>query len=877
LTLGGETLAAASFHLTPDGAKTAKLFFSAKAPGRTDIRFDGALETGSAARLAGDLDLRAVDTARFLQWFVRGAPSLSSVAGAAPFRAFEVKGRVEMSRAGFLGRDLKIIADRSHLSGLVSLLRESAAVRPRLAVHLHSEELDIESLPDFSRSGAALNGVDLSLKLSARALRLARFGGGKVESGRISIDLQRDGERLQLNQLDIAGLGGADVWVKGEMLAGSSRIEGELRAQRLSEFSQLLQRVFPGAWSDALAARAVSLSPAHLRLSAAAAGPSSNLSLQALRSFSLQGEANGTRLEGSFKPGAAEAGGRFELSAANPQAHVIMQQAGLAATAMAGGAGRASLIMNGVDTQAGFSIDGASLSFKGTVKQMFPAPDIDGSIAAAGENITPFLTAIGLARAVAPPARDASIAAGIETRLRWRGDSISLSALRGHVAKARLAGDLSWTRGGGGIEHARMVQGRLQFDKLDLAALALLITGAPAASPSSVAETSGLNITWSRQAFAPALFNLPVARIEVNAGELTLNENFKGEGARFILQTASSQLALNDLRVKLSGGALTGRAELRRGGAEVSLSGAVSYEGAYGFGRAIAATGTWRLEFAGTGASPAALVSGLAGRGAGHVKTLTIEAASAKAVESTMARAQKEKLDVSVKSVAAHLEKALAQDKFVLKDARFSIALAGGQARVEPEREGARHPFSMQIDVRGMSVSARLDLRAIQTPADWKGPAPQVSLVFEGKPDAPMRRIEAASLVNALAARAIEREALRVELLEMDIRERALFNRYAKLQEFMTRREAELAAWRAEREREAAELQRKIEDEQRKAEAEAKRKEVEEARKLEAERKKREAEAARRGKVEAQTRPAAQTPTAPAPGAPLQLTPVAPR
>lgn len=874
LTLGGETLGDVAINLEPDGANSARLLFSARAPGRTDIRFEGALETGSAAQLTGDLNVRARDLERFWQWFARGSPALAKVSGAIAFRDFGINGRVEFSRSGFLGRDLSIIADRSQFSGLVSLLRDSNAPRMRLAVHLQSQELDLDGLPDFSRSGAALNGIDLSLKLYARAMRLARFGGGKIDSGSIDIDLQRDGDRLSLNQLDIAGLGGADLSLKGEMQPSGSSFEGELRAQRLTEFAQLLQRIAPGVWSDALAARAVALSPANIRISAVAASAAASLSLHSLRSFALQGEANGTRLTGSFKPGAAAAQNRFELSAANPQAHVILRQAGVPAAAMTGGAGRASLVMTGEEAQAGFSFDGAALSFKGPVKKIFPAPDFDGAFTAGGKDIAPLMAALGLARPAAPRLQNSAMAASLEGRLRWRGENISLTALRGTVGHTRISGDLYMDRGNSS-QGSGEIKGKLQADRLDLASLASLITGAPGSAPERAKEY------WSRQTFAPALINLPVARIDMNVGKLALTGELEGDGARFVLHSAPSQLALHDLHTKLPGGVLRGRAELRRGAAEVSLAGAVNYEGPSGFGRAMSAHGTWRLEFAGTGASPAAIVSGLAGSGAADVKSLTFEAASASAVEDAIKRASEDKLEVTATSVMAHLEKALSRGAFAVKNGSFSIALAGGQARLEPSSDSGRVPLSGQIDLRVMRALARLDLRAPQTPADWKGPAPQISLVLEGKPEAPVRRIEAASLVNALAARAIERESLRVELLEIDIRERALFNRYGKIQEFMTRREDEIAVWRDAREREAAELIRKIEEAQRKAEEDARRKELEAARKLEIERKKRAAEEARRAKLEAQSRPAAQPPAVkpPAiqpPGAPLQLTPPLP-
>ncbi len=52
-------------------------------------------------------------------------------------------------------------------------------------------------------------------------------------------------------------------------------------------------------------------------------------------------------------------------------------------------------------------------------------------------------------------------------------------------------------------------------------------------------------------------------------------------------------------------------------------------------------------------------------------------------------------------------------------------------------------------------------------------------------------------LAAGLAAEAIARESDRIENFEADVRERAMFNRKRKAEEFMARREAEIAAYLA--------------------------------------------------------------------------------
>ena len=61
-----------------------------------------------------------------------------------------------------------------------------------------------------------------------------------------------------------------------------------------------------------------------------------------------------------------------------------------------------------------------------------------------------------------------------------------------------------------------------------------------------------------------------------------------------------------------------------------------------------------------------------------------------------------------------------------------------------------------------------------------------------------MREIDDAMLVAGLAAQAIARESDRIATLEADLRERAYFNRVSKAEQFMARREAEIAEFDAQ-------------------------------------------------------------------------------
>jgi hypothetical protein len=134
--------------------------------------------------------------------------------------------------------------------------------------------------------------------------------------------------------------------------------------------------------------------------------------------------------------------------------------------------------------------------------------------------------------------------------------------------------------------------------------------------------------------------------------------------------------------------------------------------------------------------------------------------------------------------------------------------LAGGQARlIAPNGKAGSDLMEAALDFRDLTGRWRLGLRA-DRPEGWKDAMPPAAIIWQGPLFAPVRQLEIAALVNALGARAIEREARRVELLEIDIRERSIFNRRAKVAEFMHLRAMELAVWQADRERERLEKDR---------------------------------------------------------------------
>ena len=87
----------------------------------------------------------------------------------------------------------------------------------------------------------------------------------------------------------------------------------------------------------------------------------------------------------------------------------------------------------------------------------------------------------------------------------------------------------------------------------------------------------------------------------------------------------------------------------------------------------------------------------------------------------------------------------------------------------------------------------------------------QIAALWRGPLAAPLRDLDAGSFINGLAVRAIARESARIEALEADMRERALFARRKRGLDFLHEREREVAAYLAEqaqREREQSDIEK---------------------------------------------------------------------
>ncbi|MDF2116695.1 AsmA family protein [Roseiarcaceae bacterium H3SJ34-1] len=870
LSLGGEVLSEPKVKASRKPGAPWQIALSTGLPGQARVKLSGVIESGPAARFTGRGEAGMRDPARLAEWLARASPELAARVATSPFRVFDVDGAVELSAVAIVGRELTIQADRSTLNGSVIFTNAVAGERARLFADLRSAALDLDGLPDLSSPAQAAADFDLNLALDARAVRIARFGAGMVDAGRIRAKLTRDGNALVLENIAIENLGGASLTARGESKPDGARIEARLDADRLVDLAALARRIAPGALADAFVQRAVALSPARITLSAEAP----RLEAGAISSLKLDGTARGTRIAGVVKPDASptsDVSAQFVFE--NPDAHMLLRQAGFETVALSRfGAGRLELQAQG-NAQKGFTakasgiLAGTSLSYDGTVTPRNSVLDAGGRLRIASANLAPLMQILALTL----PDVGAAMPVDVSGTFAMAASGSSFSDITGNIGGSKISGRLAKPVG------AARVEGGLDIDSLSLASLAALVLG-----PRQPAKAGQ---RWADLKFQPAMIDAPLSRIAVRAGAFDLG-GISGSNARLQLGLEPGAVRIEDLHLDVAGGNLTGGVTIRRDRDQASIAGKIRLDAPLVGRMEMTGKATAEFDFAGSGTSENALAAGLAGRGRLRLDDLKITRADPGALNRVVVAAEREQLAVEQSKIAAALQSELAAGDFKAGTVALEGSIASGALRLQSEPFAAGNDvqaqLGMSLDLRSFATESGLDLTSLRPPKDWSGTPPRLRVVWrqaDGKTD---RTLEIASLVNGLSARAIEREAARVAALEADIRERAFFNRRLRAQEFLRRRDAEIAAYQAEQARLAEEeVKRQAAEAARLEREKAEREKLEQRERAEAERRAQEARRASEpgrdssgAPLEVVPRPPVRPPTvAPPPRAPVVVTP----
>ncbi len=821
LQLGGETITDASLRLTLPTSGDDQLALNANLPGRSLVSLDGAIESGVAARFAGKARASSRDLPRLADWVSRADADFAERLRGLPFRALEVGGDIELSRSALAARDLDIRADRTTLRGSAAFTAALAGEPPRLFADFTSPALDLDSIPSLRGPARALQDADLNLSLDARAVRLAGVGGGVVDAGRIRGKLTRNGQRLELERLSVENLGGATLNASGLVDGDGANLQGRLEAQRLVELAALVRRVAPGPFADLLNERAVSLSPARFDVSAEAASKDGSFELRTLR---VDGSARGSRITIAGRPDGDDIEAQADISSADTP--MLLRQFGVETVPIRSApASRMTLrakgsLAKGFKTEGGGDIAGANIAYNGALGDVGGRFGFTGQARVATKDATPLMQVL----AVAWPDAQSAIPVELAGELAATSQDIQAKGLKGAIAGARVAGDLRFAPS---TENARRsLTGNLDVDSIALDAITALALGSPSGNRAAP--------LWSERAFASGIVDPPPTNITLRASQMNVRGlDGRDFAARLVL--GNGAVALENLSLRIGQASVSGRAALRRDKVDASLSALLDLQTPVALPDQMSANAALRIELAATGRSERALVSNLAGAGRARLTDIVIARAAPAAIDTTVALAEKDAIAPDERTMSTALQKAFDAAPIRIPALDVDLLAANGVLRLQPVKidlQRADATFAAALDLRTLSVEQTMEIVSRVTPPKWSEPNPRVRIMWSGPLQKPVRSIDAAQLVNGLSARAIQRESARIEALDADIRERAMFNRRLRMDEWRRQREAEIRAFMVEQER----LEKIRLEAERKAEAERLVKEKQEQLRLEAER-----------------------------------------
>ena len=818
--LGSQTLSGLSASVRATPGLPLKTRFSAGLPGQSRLTGDGDLETGAAAKFKGAIDFSSGDLAALGAWANQGeagfGAKIVALGEALENRSASLSGDVEVSAVGLSGRSLRIALDRSMLTGALAFTSPVGTDPGRLFMDLSSDLLDVEALPSVNASAALIGDLDLSLSLRANALHVARVGDTQVSSGSLFLKVAKAGPKISLDRLSLSNLGGASVDAEGAYGPDGLTATGRLSAERLGDFAVLVSRLAPADWSRKLAERAPLLSPAALAFEAhgrSASGAS-------LNSLTASGRIGQTRASFSLDTGPKGDGQIVRLDLDAPDSSALLHQLGLGGTTTPSGRGHIGLHAAGAwgasyDGDASGALAGVDLSARG---RFLPAAEGDdarlfGSVKLKGANVVPLASTLGLAPsggAIGPVEANADVT--------LRGERWTISHLAATVAGVRASGDLAYEPPAeaaaaplispdlslaedavngpatDAAEPPAPIAGELSFDRLPGADLLALALGPP--------QPSHPGPSWSDAKFAAAPLSPPPIAVRVNVGTLDLGDSLAAQEFSTMLRLDRGRLDFDELAMKVLGAAASGQMTLRRDRETATLTGTLE-AGAMqiaqpGFSGRVGG----RLDFASTGKTPAALISGLAGAGAADFAGVELNRMNPAALDEVVARAQAPEAQLDETNIAYEFSKALDTRPLPIPDGSTPVLLSAGAIKLGPlaiARPRAAGSFSASLDLATLALETRLALTAPSTGLKfWSGPPPTATITVHDALGAPKRRVDVAALSAGLATQAIGRESDRIAALEADIRERAFFNRRLKGERFMDKRAAEIEDWRAE-------------------------------------------------------------------------------
>ena len=834
IVMNGGLMEEVALESTLDRTKVDIARLSMRLPGKAEISARGEISgERDDPSWNGSVSVSTRQAGQLIDWLGSDALALGPIRAKPGASEINLQTDVRKAAQSFALTNLALSIDQSKMTG--SIVYETGD-KARLDLNMDVQSFDFDRYFELTGRDADKTAARTLFGLDQSTLRL-RAGNlvlGGVAAHDLVADLSYDDGALAVTSLSVGDLGGAAIALEGRIDdpfgAARGNMRASLNAEDLSGLAALLRDLNLKAAAAVDLDQLKAMAPASLQL-ALDAEPDAQGTSATLRA---EGALAATRvkMDAGFSGRLQAVDGAklaLSVSASNPEAHVLLRQAGIKVRAAdllhstVNPAGAVELIVDDaygahspvrltasiMDTRVDFSGDGGFSD---------GMPKLTGQLAVKGPDLRSALALFELPGSV----NESPLSMDINTQLDLSPGKAAFNDIRGIAGANTLSGALavSWVRGQPGPPR---LTGKLDLDEVDPKPLLAIFLGNDSFVIDSAAAggTGGL---WPETPFDPTRIGMINGDIAIAARQADIPGLPRSGETAFRLVMGARGFEIRDIKVAMVGGSLGGRLAIARSGREAALQAQLALTDAplerllwAPDGRAVATgTGSFSLQVSGEGRSVLGLVSSLDGEGSFNIREGILRGLDPTAFTRIVAAADAG-LDLSDAKVQQVFRGFLAAGELPYDsfDGVFAISNGVGVAR----------NTALKTSAADMRVSALLDLHDMRLNSEWQlaPPAsqqgqtaiPPVAIIFSGALARPARKLNVNALTGFLTVRRLERDVKRLEEAQADALERQRFDREIRwlTQERIKRIRAarELAAQEEERRRAEAEKQRLLE------------------------------------------------------------------
>jgi uncharacterized protein involved in outer membrane biogenesis len=760
-------------------------------PGGTRVDLKGNI-SGAAEALAyrGDIGVKGASTARFVAWATGNALNIAADADG----PLELRANIAVDPVGGVAvRDFTGTLAGTALKGSGGYKWRD---RPELTVALEGPKLDARSLLPADMSLLDLYG----LLAPAAKSSAGRTEMGKAMSRLFEADLDlrlkagqlvtaartyRDfstavvtkGDSIKQLNLRLAGDDGYNLDLEGRVdnLGGAAKgiVRGHAVAQTSDSIAPLATLLGIPAKFRPADTRQQAIAP--LRL---AGTLSLGTRTQTSADLVLDGEANGTPVKvtarfdggaGGWRSGRADVTASMDSTDAGKIAAILFPGSAPPSRAGIAKPGRVLVRAAGIPSQglvSVVSVDAAdvALTYRGQVAIPDAGTKAEGELELRAGNGTALAALAGL-----PPAlRIDGVPVSARMRLGLDDTTISMDKLALQVGGSRLSGKIALSESADG---RRRIDANLATEEIAMSTLlSPLLDLRFGAAGAAEAVLLGRPIPWPDEPFSASAFDAFEGQVRLSAKRLKLTDGMAVEGAKLHVVLQPGKIDIKEIDGTALGGEVKAAISFEKApaGAEVRGSFAIGLmleelPGA----RPPRASGAMlgRVEFAGRGVSPRAVVSALQGEGSiafDDAKLPGLAPGAVAAAAEAALKAEPGKLAPTLRQVLAT---GLATGSLPVGQASFGLEIADGLVRSRPlviDAGEGRASGTARLDLKTLKLDSQWRLEAKPPGLDSKAKALPAVVVSYRAPIATLGaaelQIDTAVLEQELAARKIERD-----------------------------------------------------------------------------------------------------------------------